>query len=147
MKFVENDPAVPNYSEFLNPKREYYHKTEITNYEKNCVCLLNYQLNMTNSHEILSFILNHGLLQTYEDQKLQNFYNEAKNILLFFIEDVRSLDFSQVEVALASIKLAAQITCNKFENKVMETIKKLYGFQPENFMNAYVTIKTYAIYF
>jgi hypothetical protein len=163
VKFVENDPSIPNYADFMNPKKEYYTKEEISNSEKLCLKILECSLDVVSSYDILMFFLVSGVVNSspgkedilVTDIKLENefaieidkFYALSRQILDYFNEDVRSLDFSKAEVALASLLLAAERTGRKIEKKVKQNLEKIYNISVESFVNAFFVIRKYVLFF
>jgi hypothetical protein len=143
VKFVENDPCVPNYEDFMNPRKEFYFKNDISNSEKICLKSLGYKLDILSANEIMNFFLTTGVVNVTKEEslQLQEFYSLSEKILNYFNEDVRCLDFSFAEVALACIVLAAQRISKKICRKIKQNLEKIYEIKMEDFNNALFVIK------
>ena len=83
----------------------------------------------------------------FELIEIEKFYALSRQILDYFNEDVRSLDFSKAEVALASLLLAAERTGRKIEKKVKQNLEKIYSISVESFVNAFFVIRKYVLFF
>lgn len=104
-----------------------------------CLFLLEYNLNKDTSYDILNFFLTNGLIYSQDIFKIRNFYNLSKKILIFFNEDIRSLDFYPSQIALASILRASELI--NLYNEVKFSLIKVYEIKMSNFANAFFVIK------
>jgi hypothetical protein len=152
VKFIENSPCIPVYTEFKNPKKEFYSKEEITFNETECVKLLDYRLSITSAYDILQFFLfhenrinsikfNNGNFISQKD--LEQFNYKVYKILDFFNEDIRSLDFSPWEVALSSLLLASKFINKRFEYRLFLILEKSYGINLQVANNCFFILQRY----
>lgn len=81
---------------------------EIKYSEVLCLKLLKYKIIAYSSHSMLTFLLGNGIFFDEEiklsEQTLNELYQHAFTILKIFLEDIRYLDFSPLEIALCIIK-------------------------------------------
>jgi hypothetical protein len=146
VKFIENDPCVPNFGDFMNPRKEFYFKNEICDSEKICLRSLGYKLDTLSAYETINFFLISGLVSLVNASKqesidLQEFYSLSEKILDYFNEDARCLNFSISEITLGCIVLAAERTSQKISKKVKYNLYKIYGINTEDYDNALYVIR------
>lgn len=130
---------MPN--EFLDPKMQTYPKEEIIKYEQICLNLLQFNLNILSSYDILKFFLVNGLIANTNPTLIDKFYDLSFEILNRFNDDVRSLDFSTYHIAMASLILSSEMISYQFTKSVKEVLLNVYNIKANDFSNAYFVIK------
>jgi hypothetical protein len=138
VKFIENDPALPSYSEFYNPMKERYQPSEIYDIERKCLHLLDYKLNLLTPFTVLEFFLTNGLI-LHVDDIVNEFYKKCYEGMKYFTEDIRGLDFTPLEIACASILSAAQEV--GFSQKIKKVFKNVYKIDISSFYNTFIVIR------
>jgi hypothetical protein len=108
--------------------------------EINCLELLEYKVSHFTALFCLDYFLTNGVVWENEFLELNDFYTLCFNILDFFIEDVRFVDFNPLQVSCAVISLARDY-CKKEPWGGLFT--KLYGIPMDDFMNCFIVIKRY----
>jgi hypothetical protein len=124
----------------MNSNREYYTSKQIAQAEVGCVQMLQYKLNLYPPFSIVKYFLNNGLVSSEDQETVREFYTLSNDILRIFVRDSRSLHFTGLQTALASVLLAS----NYFEglsSKVADTLNRVYDCKVEYFVNAYLFIK------
>jgi hypothetical protein len=119
VKFIGNDPELPSYSDFLNNKKQKYTKKIISDYEKKCLCLLDYNLLVTSSYDLLRFLLK-DLIEYFQYKNegknqiniilSRTYYNDCLENLDYFKQDSRSIKYSNIHIVISSVFLTAEET-------------------------------------
>ena len=97
--------------------------------EQRVLKLLDYKLDYDTAYSILKLML------ASEDKEFESL---AFRILNHFIDDVRFVDFSPLESAMAIISLTSDILKS---NNVKRQLLKSYDIQSSLYMNCYIVIK------
>jgi hypothetical protein len=130
-KFVGNH-RIPKLSNIA----AYYSEYELSEYvimEQTVLKLLDYKLDYDTVYSILRLML------ASEDKDFESF---ALRLLNHFIEDIRFVDFSPLESAMAIISL----TCDILKStNVKRQVLKCYDIQSTLYMNCYIVIKRYLL--
>lgn len=138
---------MPDISCFLNRDKEYYKREEVIEYEFKTLKLLDYNLDNLNGFSAVKFMLRSGIITNdfefdlVSETTLEKFYEKIEEIIKFFMNDVRSLDFSPLNLAVSSILLAAEMyNCT---NTVKSTLSKVYKIDVNSAMLALTVIERY----
>jgi hypothetical protein len=85
--------------------------------------------------------MRNGLMYHDDENEVTKLYELCMEIFKSFNEDVRSVDFSKIQIALSSILLASEIIGGKVVKKVKMTLQKVYDVKIENLIPSYVVVK------
>jgi hypothetical protein len=107
--------------------------------ERLCLQALNYDLVILSSYDILNFFLINGIVTSLDNKMVDHLYSLSFSILNFFMQDIRSLDFSHSELAIASLLTAGYMT--DLKTQIKSSLTKIYQFEIHNFTNATFVIK------
>jgi hypothetical protein len=118
-----------------------YEVKELKKAEIDCLRLLDYKLSHHSALFCLDYFLSNGVIWDNDDftGDLSEFYALCYNILDFFIEDVRFVDFNPFQVSCAVISLVRDYY--KFKEPWSGLMTKAYGVRLDEFMNCFIVIK------
>lgn len=78
-------------------------------------------------------------------KKGEKTYDLAKEILLYFIEDSRSISYSALDIGCSCIAVSREIL--NFKEIWHERFEEIYNIKFENFKNCYETVKSFYLNF
>lgn len=152
VKFIEDDaypPTLDSFSNKMNPTL-LYSLSEVRKYEFIAIKLLDFKLDIHTSYYITETILSHGIVFTYElnkmgitdsksvKDKIKKVYRLALDINKMFAEDIESLNFTPLEIAATSIIMAKELM--KFETTWNKELEYLYKIESDKLIACYSTI-------
>lgn len=140
MKFTETNCCIPLASSFLKNKKEYFEAEEVLAGEFKVLELLDYNIHKdTNAYTLALNFLRHGIIKEERREVLNKFYSKTEEIVKFFLFDVRALDFSNIEIAVAALLLAG----NQFNltNMIKQNLSDVYNIDASNSFLAFTVIK------
>jgi hypothetical protein len=99
-----------------------------------------------NCFDYFNFFIFIGIIEKKEnillglnDEKLEKINNQALSILFTFIVTIKSLNYSEIQISCAVIKLIREI--NNFENLWINLYKEFFYLEEEDFQECYEAIK------
>jgi hypothetical protein len=104
--------------------------------ERLIIQLLQYKLDFQTSRDIMVMLVS---TLNVSDIEMNNL---CYKLLNFIIEDVRSLDFSQMEIATAIVSLAADMKKIMY---IKQDMRNICGIKTNEYMNCYIVMKRYYI--
>ena len=152
VKFIDDDAYPPSLDTFTNKKNPaiFYSVSEVRKYEFMVIKLLEFKLDFFTSYYLTETILSHGVVFTYEIQKMgikeakaikdivKKLNKLALDINKIFIENIESMKFSALEIAATSILMAKELL--QFEITWNNELKHLYGINSEDLSLCYNSI-------
>ena len=152
IKFIDDDAYPPTLETFTNKTNPsiFYPLNEVRRYEFTVAKLMDFKLDFFTSYYLTETILSHGVVFTYEIQKMG--LNDAKSIKemikklnrlaldinKMFIDDINSMKYSTLEIAATSILMTKELL--KFETSWNEELSALYGVKSDDLNNCYNSI-------
>jgi hypothetical protein len=143
-KFIENDPIVPNLRQIQkkNSLDSIYSINEIKKYEELCVKLLNYKLDHIQAYDYISLFFRIGVFTLDEKNTIKNspdnLFNQCISILNEFSYEINFQEFSQLEIALASVSLIRE---TQGVDRWINLFEEIYQVKFEYFKNCYYVLK------
>lgn len=116
----------------------FFSSGEISRHEQKCLRLLNYTINTRTSYNLLSYFYENGLNAALTD----SLHLASLQLLDFFVSDIRSLDFSELEVALACLTFTYEIyTGEEEQKKIKRMLWDVYHIKTDLYMNCLFVLK------
>ena len=140
---IESEIEIINFINFLSSKIENLYQIEIL-----CLESLNYNLGIYSSYDYLNLFFSLGLIfpnrnlefEKNENTNISEMYFKCINILDIIIDDYRSLEFTQYNIAITIISMI--IIQSKFFS--FETFKYVYGIDllKEKYIKCQIVLKS-----
>jgi hypothetical protein len=75
---------------------------------------------------------------------LSKLFKKCKEILFYFMSDIRFLDFDNLQIALACLFLSVEMSCG-YENQLQlkQMFEEVYNIRISYFQNALFVLRTY----
>jgi hypothetical protein len=115
-----------------------YSINDLIRMEQVCLNILDYKLIHYNSQYILDFFLNNSF---YKYKDIKEFICLTQKILDFFVEDIRFLDFTQLEITVSILSLSRELL--NMEYSSYSKIYDICDIKLEEFMNCFFVLKRY----
>lgn len=152
IKYIEDNVCPPILSSFPNKKNMnlLYPVNEVRKYEVIVMQLADYKLNVFTSIYLTEAILSQGVTFSHEfkrmnivdskgiKDKLKKLNRLAIDINKMFIENIDSIQFNALEIALTSINLSKELM--KFDEQLGKELESLYGVDTINLASCYDAI-------
>lgn len=107
--------------------------------------MVDYDLKFLNCFDFLDFFLFIGFVEfekneKYSNEKLEDLNKQAIKIISNFIIDIKSLEFSEIEISCSVIKIVREI--NNFEKNWIDFYKENFLLEESTFQDCYNLIKS-----
>lgn len=152
VKFIDDDAYPPALDTFANKKNPsiFYSLNEVRRYEFMVAKFINWKLDIFTSYYLTETILSHGVIFTYEIEKLgitsskiikdtiKKLYRLALDINKMFAEDINSIKFNSLEIAATCIMMSKELL--KFETQWNPELQHFLQIDPESLNICYNSI-------
>ena len=152
VKFIDDDAYPPTLETFTNKSNPsiFYSLNEVRKYEFMVAKLMEFKLDFFTSYYLTETILSHGVIFTYEIQKMglsdakaikeiiKKVNKLALDINKMFVDDISSMKYSSLEIAASSILMAKELL--KFDISWNNELVALYGIKADDLNNCYNSI-------
>lgn len=105
--------------------------------------ILDYKLDFLNVFDYLEFFQTIGIVEKSEiisgNETIEKINLQTFNIIISFVSDVKSLNFSDLQIACGSIKIIREI--NNLKIKWLDLYKEIFFIEEEHFSDCYEAIK------
>ena len=125
-----------------NPRINFTVK-EIKSTEIFCLKIIDYKLDFLNVYDYLEFFQIIGIIEKSEiiseNETIEKINLQTINIIMSFLSDIKSLNFSDLQIACGSIKIIREI--NNLKIKWLDLYKEIFFIEEEHFTDCYEAIK------